>query len=563
MSRISVKEFEERLARCFVDFTVADYKNYVKSKAEQIPPHNRELFITELEAVIKADAPRRKYAESATPAPGSDEYVDMWLDRIDAFQENYDDLAYRYENGEYDEDEYERMTGRYYGGSYFYDDDIDFADLNGFDTLCEEGYEIFLAAKDLFVEGHYWHARKLYEKAVAVINDMDYELYSLRSEPEGVDFIDELSRFVRCIYLTEEMASRPEAMYAYMQAGMFGGDKINLTSVIECAREDLDGIGEFLPIWNEYLMTQPVTSNSSSLIREAAKMIGGADGTKQLALEHGNQYPEAYLDWIMLAKSEKADITDICLHALSELESSDAAIKICMHLAEQSEENGNTGNCLYAWKKAFYYKKDIRHLVNMLKYAKIENRYQESLAYALDEIGNLPSKEDKRFLTFHIRLLGSEVDDAYQICKDDAELGWSYNISNVPIIMGYMMKLLSKDKDKHKAMIDRFWAHYSRELNDGCGYDDLVNDSINSTDLDDEQREKYYTWCEEICGKRVDSIVSNQHRNAYERAAMALVACSEAKSILYGTYEGTALIDKYLAKYPRHNKFHAAVRNNR
>ncbi|MCL1809328.1 MAG: hypothetical protein FWG42_06170 [Clostridiales bacterium] len=561
MSRISVKEFEERLDRCFVDFTVTDYKNYVKSKADQISPHNRELFVAELEKMRRNEASQRKITEDEKPEPGSDEYVAAWLEKIEVFQEMYDDLANRYENGEYDEDEYERMSDRYYGGSYFYDDDLDFVDLNGFDELCDEGYEVFIAAQDLFASGHYNHARKLYEKMIEVMNGMDYEVYSIYSEQEGVSFIEELSRFIRCVYLTESMPRRAEAMYAIMQKEMFDSSQINLGTVIECASEELDGLSEFLPVWREYLLNQPVTADSNCLVREAVKMIGGAEGTKQLALERGKQYPEAYLDWIAHENGNGRDITDICLHAMQQLESPGVGVAICGYLAEQSEKNGDTANCLVAWKKAFSYKKSIRHLVNMLKYAKIENCYHESLTYALDEIGSLPDLDDKRYYTFHVHLFGSEVDDAYSICKDDAELGWSYNISNVPIIMGYLMKLLSKGK--RKAEIDRFWKHYSRELNDGCEYDNIIEGSIDAIELSSAQKEKYYKWCEDICGKRVDSIVSNQHRNAYDRAAMALVACSEVKAVLYGAHEGSALINEYLAKYPRHNKFQAAVRDSR
>ena len=148
---------------------------------------------------------------------------------------------------------------------------------------------------------------------------------------------------------------------------------------------------------------------------------------------------------------------------------------------------------------------------------------------------------------------------SFEVCKNNKEVGWSFGNSNVPIFVGFLMKHFSRNK-KNVKKIDDFWRHYTDGLPESGEYGKLIADSLNNLVLSEAEEERLYEWCERICGKRVDSIVSEKHRSAYGRAVMALVALAEAKSCLYGEQEGQALIDKFSRKYPRHNKFRALIK---
>ena len=561
---LSVKEFEDRIEQCFEVFKVEDYQNYIRNEAEQVSPDYREDFINALEETVKKERPQQQKSRGIEiPAIDLNEYTQNWTDRIEAFQESYDDLVGRYENNEYDEDEYEMMIDRHNSYDYFdYDEGLDFDEMNGYQELLEEGYEILSAARKLFNSGHYEHAKIIFALMADVINNMDYNLFPLNSGSEKMQFIEDFSRLIRCIYLTESMPNRPEAMYRYMREGVFSCEEVNIHSMIVCAKEPLEGINEFLPLWQEYLLKEPVTIKTSHFIREAAKISGGLEEIKKLAFAHGEKYPEAYIDWIYIEKSENRDITDTCLYAIEQVKKSGVGVSICEHLAEQAEKNKDTKNCLIAWKKAFGHEKELKHLILMLKYSKIEGCYRESLAYALDETKHSTAKADKGDMAFHIGLLSGEIEEVFNSCKDSGGLGWSFQNSRVPVFAGFLMKCFSKGKESTKE-IDVFWHYYTSNLDESREYNKLISDSIKSLELSAAEKEKYYRWCENICGKRVDEIVSNKHRGAYDRAAMALAACAEAKSALYGAQEGAALIEKYLQKYPKHNKFKAAVRDAR
>ena len=73
------------------------------------------------------------------------------------------------------------------------------------------------------------------------------------------------------------------------------------------------------------------------------------------------------------------------------------------------------------------------------------------------------------------------------------------------------------------------------------------------------QEEFYLKWCRDEIGRRVDAIVSNQHRGSYHKAAGLLVAMAETLANREERQDGMDFIDRYKNKYPRHTAFKSDV----
>jgi hypothetical protein len=77
--------------------------------------------------------------------------------------------------------------------------------------------------------------------------------------------------------------------------------------------------------------------------------------------------------------------------------------------------------------------------------------------------------------------------------------------------------------------------------------------------IDNEQEDFYLKWCRDEIGRRVDAIVSNQHRGSYHKAAGLLVAMAETLADRGEKQDGMGFIEKYKNKYSRHTAFKREV----
>jgi len=473
------------------------------------------------------------------------------LEQIDALKEAFDELVDRYENGDYDYDDY---------SDGYYNDELSFNEMTGYDDLLDTGNSILLDARDLFMEGYHREAQAVYAGMAQFFEEGSgsYGLFSLCETGAGIAYNEEMSRLIRCIYLTERMENRPKAMYEFFNKSTFVCEYINIKTVIQCSSEEMPDLNTFLPLWKDYLLGQAVTKNSSYLIREAVEMHGGIDEIKELAVNYGDIYQEAYLDWVMMLRNKNEDITDTCFYALDRVTEVKTGLKICYYLAEQAEKNGDGRNCLAAWEKAFCYERALSSLLNMLKYAKIFQCQEDKLRYALKQIKN--TDHSNKTVEIHILIFLGDLEKAYEICRGGKALGWSYGSAHIPVLAGFFMKLLSAGKNRMSNHIDNFWNAYTDAFNKHPEYNRCIAEAIEAARITEQEKDTYYQWCIKICCDRIDGIVSGQHRNAYDRAAQTLAACEELRANIYGNDASKSLVMRYLNKYPRHSSFKGSVR---
>ena len=82
---------------------------------------------------------------------------------------------------------------------------------------------------------------------------------------------------------------------------------------------------------------------------------------------------------------------------------------------------------------------------------------------------------------------------------------------------------------------------------------------LGSASLGDEA-ETLFSWCISTAKKRAFSIVSNQYRRSYWKAATLIVACGEVMVSRGQQREAEALISEIASQFPRHRSFQDELR---
>jgi hypothetical protein len=72
---------------------------------------------------------------------------------------------------------------------------------------------------------------------------------------------------------------------------------------------------------------------------------------------------------------------------------------------------------------------------------------------------------------------------------------------------------------------------------------------------------KMNSWCIMAAENRISAIVSNQHRRAYDRAALLTVACTDALKFIK-PIEAVKFFEGIKNKFPRHSAFQAELREH-
>jgi hypothetical protein len=76
-----------------------------------------------------------------------------------------------------------------------------------------------------------------------------------------------------------------------------------------------------------------------------------------------------------------------------------------------------------------------------------------------------------------------------------------------------------------------------------------------------DRAESALSWCLSVVQRRVNAIVSAQHRGAYDRAAVLTVACAETIELREDQAMANALVEEIRTRFPRHSAFQRELRN--
>jgi hypothetical protein len=548
MAVLSYKEFMEEVRMRLKNFATEDFCNLILDWASKEHPSKRQEFLDKL--VL----PKHKKEVISN--------LETLMDEIEAF-------AQRVEDGEYCD-------------GWGWDDAIHEERDWGDESWAEEMDEFFLQARSLLLQGKYKLAEEAYRRLFDIL-EMGQEPGHLPGDPDysnmlKVDMDEQVALFLRSVYMNSTSEERPASLYESMNEYRYLTRKIKLKNIIDALDTLLPDFDAFLAEWIEFLKKQS-PMNVSELLREAVFLKGGIPAISEFARQYPDKYPKAYIDWI--ASLEMEDDTDSVIQVAREGLSRiprDYAVRaeVAETISRIGEKLNDNKLKLEGYRECFYSNPSMGYLLDLYITAiecdcfeevrnEAEQRIMKLRGKSRIPVNNYHSREQNTSFVsegvlFNALLLGGRYEKVFEMCKGRGPLGWSSSENPKPVFVTFMMVVLSKEGIHSKILYEQ-WENVIENTSYNASKDyvkkyrkiiEVIKESIKLTK---EQEEFYLKWCKDEIGRRVDAIVSNQHRGSYHKAAGLLVAMAETLANRGEKQEGMDLTEKYRSKYPRHTAF--------
>jgi tetratricopeptide (TPR) repeat protein len=552
MAALSYKEFIEEVRTRISRFTADDFRSLILYWASEEPSSTRQEFLNKL-------IPRERGKQETLPD------ATRLIEGIEAF-------AQRVEDGDYCD-------------GWGWDDDIHEERDWGDESWAREMDGFFLQTRSLLLQGDYESGEGAYLKLFSVL-EMGEEPGHLPGADYAnmleVDLNEQVALFLRCVYMNSAPEQRPASIYDAMNKYRYLGSGIKLKSITGALDVSLPDFDVFLADWIEFLKNQDHWQVSEWL-REAVIMKGGVPAIAEFAREYAATYPLAYMDWIRALEAEGD--TDVIIRVAREGLSRiprDYTVRaeVADVIAKLGESRDDLQLKLEGHKESFYSSPSMERLVDLYTTAiecgcfeEIREEAEQRMAELRSRSGTLSNNGYNRErhmayvrdgVFFNALLLAGKYEEVFEHCRKAGPLGWSNSDNPKPVMVAYLMIVLSKGGEGAKVLLKQWEDAIGQTSGHGDAeyigkYRSVIEHTITTIALTGEQEQFFLRWCMDEVGKRVDAIVGNQHRGSYHKAAGLLVAMAETLAKRGERQEGVNLIEKYRSRYPRHSAFRNEV----
>ena len=182
-------------------------------------------------------------------------------------------------------------------------------------------------------------------------------------------------------------------------------------------------------------------------------------------------------------------------------------------------------------------------------------------------------RPDKTVLA-HAYLLAGDWDAAYRLAVPEQVLGWSSSHNTQGLVVScYLVQMSGISPGHLPPNLAQLWRW---ELQNSTGFvswygadageasllvrlQDAYTACLPEVSLTQDQQGAFLAWCLDVVRRRVDAIVSNQHRGSYDRAALLLTSCTEVLRLLDKAQEARALLEDIRQQFRRHRAFQAEL----
>jgi citrate synthase len=148
--------------------------------------------------------------------------------------------------------------------------------------------------------------------------------------------------------------------------------------------------------------------------------------------------------------------------------------------------------------------------------------------------------------------------------KREKSVGWSYG-NNAGVVFGSALSVAA-DYSEKAGTIKSLYAGYADRrsvYSETVSIDNSMSTSfygetlegLKSRKFTKTQTAEYLAWAEKIGQRRIDHIVSNKHRRAYEKAAQVLGSLAETYAAMDQTSKAIKILHKFYNK--KYNRFPA------
>jgi hypothetical protein len=362
-----------------------------------------------------------------------------------------------------------------------------------------------------------------------------------------------------------------------------------LNDIIQISPQSLPDQEQFFLDWIAFLRTQS-EPEADAWLREAVRLSQGTAGLETLARADGMRRPRAYLDWCaaLAAEGTQHAVLAAAHEALQTLPRPlPMRAAVADYLCSAATHLHDTAALRLGRWEAFVAKPTLARLLDVWEVtpASAERTRQMSQAalHVQDTLSNPPEQvtsvwadaierpvwPDKSVLA-HAYLLASDWDAAYRLAVPEQVLGWSSSHNTQGLVVSCcLVQMSGASPSQLPPNLAQLW-HW--ELQNSTGFvswygadageasllvrlQHAYTECLPEVALTRHQQAAFLTWCLDVVRRRVDAIVSNQHRGSYDRAALLLTSCTEVLRLLGKAQEARALLEDIRQQFQRHRAF--------
>ncbi len=216
-------------------------------------------------------------------------------------------------------------------------------------------------AGEAFQKGQLALARRAYKDLFGAILER-YEDGAIDLQVDS-DLDEAKARYLRALYETLPARQRPTALLQAMRDLAYLGSRVGLSEVVGARRAPLPDRDRFLARWRDRLLTEVRRrrragergADAGALLLEAVALRNGAAGLAAFARQHGGLLPQAWREWVRaLAAARDPEAALAAAHeAIGALESGPVRAWACEFVAAAARRRKDREAVLGACREAF------------------------------------------------------------------------------------------------------------------------------------------------------------------------------------------------------------------
>lgn len=559
-NKIALKPYLDTIAGYCDTLSTEALAKIIIGLAKGVPTAERVNFLKRIESLLPGGPPKPVF---------DIEPVEEILSEIQALRESIEERIKSIEDGSYWDypDEWE--------DDGYYNEDPDYINQE----QIEELESFFNEAENLFLDDHLENARIVYGALFTLINEVGKTAY-FPPTPE-TDIREERARYCRCVYETSDKDKRLKEFATAMEIDvsvLFDENKYDkdyplLQDIIDAKPGDMENLESFLPAWKNLLSKKETKGRPAVLLLETVHRLEALDGVSKLTRKWKNSQPQGYLFWLKILKEEKDPdgIINVSAEGLEAIKEGPFREDVAVFMIHAAEQLNDKKNILLGKRERFFSHINDQNLLELLEEAITQDAREKELNGVINFFkARKTTDKERKSLYAKTLLMAGELNAAHALVKNAKSVGWSYQ-TNAGIVFGSVMSFLSGHSNK-TSTIKRLLKGYANDtsvysgrfsIDDGKGtsfYEEIIK-GLKQKKFTKAQTSQYFSWAEKIGRNRIDHIVSNKHRNAYERAAQVLGSLAEAYASMDKKTEAVQILHEYYKeKYNRFPAFRREVK---
>lgn len=407
----------------------------------------------------------------------------------------------------------------------------------------------------LMTHKRYYDANKLLEclfcLEVAIFDDYSDELIdvvnfeNVVNETSLICSTNDLSaKYIEILYYNNKQYDK---MYEFLDKRFF-----DISSIFEVLNLE----STFYQEWLSYLLNRE--ESIYLFIDIAITYLNDEKLYKKIMYEYGYKYPHLYLTYLKnIDIYNNHDWLAIIKEALNDIQDDVVKNKIFIVLANYYQKidfNEAYINLIEAFKCQKTYDNFLPLLTNM-------NNYQKNKEYIENNI-DITNSEYNQFA-------GLFLNHNYNLKRLNEEgnyYKWSEN--GIGQIVALYLILLDENKnDENLQKLIKLYYKEPKKIDNKFSFEndlsiyELLENLKSVSWLSKLELEEAYSKILEIIDRRIDFILSNTFRGAYERLGIVLIAIDKVSASLKKTKENE-IINYYLKKYSKYRAFKTELLNN-